>query len=214
MNKNINNFDKFIVYWRAGIKIIRGMFRKPFLKKSNGLLLIGKSVTLSHANHISCGRNMKFEDYSEIHGLSTEGLVFGDNVTIGRFVEIRPSSYYATGKIGKGLTIGNNSSIGPNAFIGCSGKIIIGENVMIGPKCSMFAENHNFSNLNKPIKFQGVNQKGIVIEDDCWIGSNVVILDGVTIGKGSVIAGGSLVTKDIAAGSIYMNKRNINIRKR
>ncbi|WP_441794842.1 acyltransferase [Limosilactobacillus reuteri] len=214
MNKSIDIFDKLNIYYRTGIKVLRGFLKKPFLRKSSGLLLVGKSVELSHARYISCGKNTKFEAYSEIHGLSTDGLKFGNNVTIGRFVEIRPSSYYASGMIGKGLEIGDNSSIGPNAFIGCAGKIKIGKNVMIGPKCSMFAENHNFSKINKPIKYQGVNQKGITIEDDCWIGSNVVILDGVTIGKGSVIAGDSLVTKNIPSGTVYMNKRNINIRKR
>ncbi|WP_232510034.1 acyltransferase [Streptococcus thermophilus] len=108
---------------------------------------------------------MKFESFSEIQGLASEGLIFGDNV-------------------------------------------------MIGPKCSLFAENHNFSSKKLTIKEQGVNQKGIVIEDDCWIGSNVIILDGVKISRGSVIGAGSLVSKDIPAGSIYINKRNINIRQR
>lgn len=214
MNKNINFLDNLIVYLNAGKKVLRGFFKKPFLRSSNSLLFIGKCVSLTHCNHISCGRNTKFEDYSEIHGLSTDGLIFGNNVTIGRFTEIRPSSYYAVGKIGKGLIIGDNSSIGPNSFVGCSGKIIIGNNVMFGPKCSLFAENHNFDNKDLTIKEQGVNQKGIVIEDNCWIGSNVIILDGVTIGKGSVVGAGSLITKDIPAGSIYINKRNVNIRQR
>lgn len=54
---------------------------------------------------------------------------------------------------------------------------------MFGPKCNLFAENHNFSDLDVSIKSQGVNQKGITVEDDCWIGSNATILDGVTIGE-------------------------------
>ena len=83
---------------------------------------------------------------------------------------------------------------------------------MFGPKCSLFAENHIFSNTRLDIKSQGVAQKGITIEDDCWIGSNCVILDGVRIGKGSVIGAGTLVSKDIAPGSIVMDKRN-KIRK-
>jgi acetyltransferase-like isoleucine patch superfamily enzyme len=87
---------------------------------------------------------VKFEDYAEIHGLCEEGLIFGDNVTIGRNVMIRPSSYYGK-DYGKGLVVGDNSSIGPHAYVGCSGKITIGKNVMFGPKCSLFAENHNFS---------------------------------------------------------------------
>ena len=124
---------------------------------------------------------------------------------------IRPSSYYG-GDYGKGLVIGDNSSIGPHGYVGCSGKITIGKNVMFGPKCSLFAENHIFSNTRLDIKSQGVAQKGITIEDDCWIGSNCVILDGVRIGKGSVIGAGTLVSKDIAPGSIVMDKRN-KIRK-
>lgn len=110
--------------------------------------------------------------------------------------------------------MGNNSSIGPFGFIGCSGKITIGENVMIGPKVSMFAENHNFSNPNIAIKKQDVNNKGIFIEDNCWIGSGVIILDGVTIGKGTVIGAGTLVTKNIPANSIVYDKRSKIERKR
>ena len=209
----VSSADKLNILWRTGIKAIRGLLKKPFLKESHGLLLIGKKVQISHGKHIYCGRNVKFEDYSEIHGLCSEGLHFGDYVTIGREVMIRPSSYYGI-DIGVGLTIGEHSSIGPHAYVGCSGKIAIGKNVMFGPKCSLFAENHIFSDMETDIKSQGVNQKGITIEDDCWIGSNVVILDGVTIGKGSVIGAGTLVTKSVPAGSVVMDKRNCKISKR
>ncbi|OPZ22521.1 MAG: putative acetyltransferase [Firmicutes bacterium ADurb.BinA205] len=212
-HSDIGKADKLIILFRTGIKAIRGICYKCFLKKSSGLLLVGRNVHISHARHISCGRNVKFEDYSEIHGLCRDGLVFGNNVTIGRGAMIRPSSYYG-GDIGSGLVMCDNSSIGPHAYVGCSGKIVIGKNVMFGPKCSLFAENHNFSDGNKSIKSQGVNQKGIVVEDDCWIGSNVVILDGVHIGKGCVIAAGSLITKDVPANSVVMDKRNRVLRNR
>ena len=213
MNENITGRDKLIILWNAGIKALRGFFKKPFLKHSSGLLLMGKHVQISHGKHISCGKNVKFEDYSEIHGLASEGLIFGNNVTISRGVMIRPSSYYG-GDLGKGLEIGDNSSIGPYGYVGCSGKIVIGKNVMFGPKCSLFAENHNFQDTDSTIKSQGVNQKGIVIEDDCWIGSNVIILDGVRIGSGSVIGAGTLVTKDVPAGSVVVDKRMRIIKSR
>lgn len=213
MNNDISKYDKFLIYWHAIPKVLRGFFLKPWLKSSQGLLLIGKSVRITHAEHISCGNRVKFEDYSEIHGLCKDGLVFGNDVTIGRNVMIRPSSYYGN-DIGAGLVIGNNSSIGPDTYVGCSGKITIGNNVMFGPKCSLFAENHNFSETNRTIKSQGVNQKGIVVEDDCWIGSNVIILDGVRIGHGSVIGAGSLITRDVPAESIVIDKRNKNIKER
>lgn len=213
MDNNIKSRDKTSIYIRAGIKAMRGFFRKPFLKSSKGLLLIGKHVQITHGKHITCGRNVKFEDYAEIQGLASDGLLFGDNVTISRGVMIRPSSYYG-GDLGKGLVMGDNSSIGPYGYVGCSGKIVIGRNVMFGPKCSLFAENHNFKDTESTIKSQGVNQKGIVIEDDCWIGSNVIILDGVTIGKGSVIGAGTLVSKNVPAGSVVMDKRTRYVRER
>lgn len=204
--KRIGGYDKFIIFWNAGIKVLRGLVRRIFLKEVHGLLLIGRHVQVSHGKHIRCGKNVKFEDYAEIHGLCSEGLNFGNNATISRGVMIRPSSYYG-GDLGIGLTMGDNSSIGPHSYIGCSGKITIGKNVMFGPKCSLFAENHVFSDTETSIKSQGVKQKGITIEDNCWIGSNVTILDGVTVGRGSVIAAGTLVNKDIPAGSVVMDKR-------
>lgn len=206
MNENISSLDKIIIYLNTGIKALRGLWKRLFLKEVHGLFLVGKHTTITHGNHIRCGKNVKFEDYAEIHGLCEE-LVFGNNVTISRGVMIRSSSYYG-GDYGKGLVMGENSSIGPHGYVGCSGKITIGKNVMFGPKCSLFAENHVFSDTEVDIKSQGVAQKGITIEDDCWIGSNCVILDGVTIGRGSVIGAGTLVTKDIAQGSVVIDKRN------
>lgn len=213
MNKNIQLVDKLNILFKTGIKAARGCFKRLFLKESHGILLVGKGVQISHGKHIYCGKNVKFEDYSEIHGLCSEGLNFADYVTISRGVMIRPSSYYGC-DYGAGLTIGEHSSIGPYGYIGCSGRISIGKNVMFGPKCSLFAENHVFSDTKNSIKSQGVCQKGIIIEDDCWIGSNVIILDGVTIGKGSVIGAGTLITKDVPAGSIVIDKREQVLRKR
>lgn len=213
MIEKIKLIDKLNILFRTGIKFCRGLRKRLFLKESHGLFLCGKKVQISHGNHIKCGKNVKFEDYSEIHGLCSDGLIFGDYVTIGRGVMIRPSSYYG-GDLGSGLIIGENSSIGPYGYIGCSGKIKIGKNVMFGPRCSLFAENHVFLDSNSSIKSQGIIQKGITIGDDCWIGSNVVILDGVTIGKGCVIGAGTLVSKNIPEATVVIDKRHKNVRDR
>lgn len=213
MVEGISLIDKANILWKTGIKFLRGIRKRLFLKEVHGLFLVGKHVQISHGNHIRCGKNVKFEDYAEIHGLCSEGLFFGDNVTISRGAMIRPSSYYG-GDLGVGLTIGDHSSIGPYGYVGCSGKITIGKNVMFGPKCNLFAENHVFSDVEANIKSQGVKQKGITIEDDCWIGSNVTILDGVTIGRGSVIGAATLISKDVPVGSIVVDKREKLIRVR
>lgn len=211
--EGLSGKDKCIILFNTGIKVLRGLWYRLWLKQARGLFLVGKGVQITHAGHIHCGKSVKFEDYAEIHGLCSQGLHFGDHVTIGRGVMIRPSSYYG-GDLGAGLTMGEHSSIGPHGYVGCSGKITIGNHVMFGPKCSLFAENHVFSDTDATIKSQGVFQKGITVEDDCWIGSNCVILDGVTIGKGSVIGAGTLVTRDVPAGSIVMDKRNKTIQNR
>lgn len=194
-------------------KIIRGILIKPFFRSSEGIVFVGKKTTIKNKNKILIGKNCKFENGCEVQGLSKKGIILGDNVTIGHTAMIRPSSYYGV-EIGEGAIIGNNSSIGPLGYIGCAGLVKIGENVMIGPRVSLFAENHNFTEKDKLIKDQGVSQKGIVIEDNCWIGSGVIILDGVKVGEGSIIAAGTIVSKNIPPNSIVMDKRNKIIRQR
>lgn len=213
INKDITLFDKFIILLMIFIKLVRGTLKKITIK-SSGMLFIGSHTRITHRHYMRFGKNTKVESYAEIQGLSKKGIVFGDNVTIGRNCQIRPSSYYGTGNIGLGLKIGDNSSVGPDGYIGCSGLITIGKNVMIGPKVSLFAENHKFYSTKRTIKSQGVENLGITIEDDCWIGSGVIILDGVTIGCGSVIAAGALISKNVPSQSIVIDKRNKLIVKR
>ena len=83
------------------------------------------------------------------------------------------------------------------------GKIIIGDNVIIGPSVKIFSENHLFTDSTKLIRNQGVKRKGVIIHEGAWIGSGALILDGVHIGKNSIIAAGSVVTKNVDDFSIY-----------
>ena len=158
-------------------------------------------MSIRYASYLNAGKDLIIEDYVELNCLSSSGINLGNRVTIGKHAIIRPSNIYG-GAIGDGLKIGNNSNIGPFAYIGCSGFIEIGDNVMISPRVSIFAENHDFDNPNIIMKEQGVTKKFVKIEDDCWIAANSIILAGVTIGKGSVIAAGSVVTKDVPAYSV------------
>lgn len=176
--------------------LVRGVWWRLWFKHSKGLVLIGKNVSIRNPQYISVGREFVAEDYCEIQGLSREGIIFGNHVVIGRYAMIRPSGYYGR-EVGVGLKIGNFSNIGPYCYLGCSGGIEIGNNVLMGPRVTMSAENHNFLRLDIPMREQGVTEKRIVIEDDCWLGSNSIIMAGVHIGKGAVIAAGAVVTKDV-----------------
>lgn len=200
-NEDWTNRDKFVTLLRMSIFFIRGCISRLFFKHSKGLVLIGKSVTIRYAHYLNAGSDLIVEDFAEINCKSHRGIVTGNRVTIGKHAIIRPTNAYG-GAIGEGLKIGNNSSIGPFAYIGCSGYIEIGDNVIMGPRVGIFAENHQFHDIGLPIKEQGVLRSFVKIEDDCWLASNVVILAGVTVGRGSVIASGSIVTKDVPPFSV------------
>jgi acetyltransferase-like isoleucine patch superfamily enzyme len=136
-----------------------------------------------------------------IVALSKRGIVFGERCTVGRFASIVPTNPLL-GELGEGLKLGDHSNIGAYSYIGCSGYIEIGNNVMRGPRVNLMAENHRFERVDIPMKGQGVDKSFIRIEDDCWIGVNSSVLAGVTIGRGSIVAAGAVVTKDVAPYSI------------
>ncbi|MGF4043250.1 acyltransferase [Paenarthrobacter nitroguajacolicus] len=144
---------------------------------------------------------MVIEDFAEVQGLSVNGITFGADVSIGRGTQIRPSSYYG-GEAGIGLQVGDRTSFGTGCFIGCSGDIRIGNDVMLGPGVKLFSENHVFEDIETTIKSQGVKREFLTIGDDVWIGSGATITAGVSIGSGSVIAAGSVVTRDLPSNSV------------
>jgi len=215
MSKFLRNFsfikDRFPDDWkgldilttlfRLSFFFIRGCYHRLYFKHSKGLVLVGKGASIRYAKYLNVGKDFIVEDYAEINCMAYNGIVAGDRVTIGKFAIIRPVNAYGS-DIGVGLKIGNNSSIGPYSYIGCSGLIEIGNNVIMSPRVSIYAENHLYAGLDQPIMKQGVKREFVRIEDDCWIAANTVILSGVTIGKGSVIAAGSVVNKDVPPYSV------------
>ena len=176
-------------------------------------MLVGKNASIRYAHYLSAGKDLIIEDGAEINCLSTNGIQLGNRVTVGKNAIIRPSNIYG-GAIGAGLIVGDHSNIGPGAYIGCSGLITIGSNVMMSPGVSIYAENHNFSDPTLPMKDQGVTVEFVNIEDDCWLASNCIILAGVTVGKGSVVAAGAVVTKDVPPYSVVAGSPAVVIKSR
>ncbi len=94
-----------------------------------------------------------------------------------------------------GVVIGDGVRIGiGNVLIG---PVRIGNNVIIAQNVVMSGLNHGYEDISVPVSLQPVSTAEIVVEDDCWIGANAVLTAGVTIGRHSVVAGGSVVTKDV-----------------
>ena len=102
----------------------------------------------------------------------------------------------------KNIFLGDNVTIGVNStFLASDAKIIIKNNVLLGPHVFLITGNHRIDVLGKYIcdakEKLPENDADIVIEDDVWIGAGSIILKGVTVGEGSVIGAGSVVTKDV-----------------
>ena len=103
------------------------------------------------------------------------------------------ASEFSQIKIGSKVTFNSNVMINARG----KGKILIGNNVLIGPNCVLRSNNHSFKYINIPIKEQGMIEGDILIEDDVWISSNSVILPNCTIGKGAIVAAGAVVTNNV-----------------
>ena len=179
--------------------LCRGVVKCLVLQRRFRLIYIAPQVNLRNASLIRFGRGVTLERGVLIDGLSRHGIEFGDNVMIGSYSIVRAS---ILGNLGAGLRMGKNSAADAYSFIGAAGQITIGENVIMGQHVSFHAENHNYELTDVPIKYQGTRRLGIVIEDDCWIGSNAVFLDGSHVETGCVIGAGSVVRGRIPAYSV------------
>ena len=124
----------------------------------------------------------------------------GKNVTLGRRLRMSGS---------KNVFLGNNVSIGEDARFMCTrARIIMGDNIMFGPGVTCITGGHRTDIVGRYMmsvtdaEKRPEDDRDIVFEGDNWIGANVTILRGVTIGEGSVIAAGAVVTKDVPPYSI------------
>lgn len=115
----------------------------------------------------------------------------------GKWVNIERGVHF-----GDGLSIGNGSGIGANSVI--PSDVSIGENVMIGQELLIFTQNHGMERIDVPMREQPMSKpKPVVIENDVWIGARVIILPGIHIGEGAVIAAGSVVTKAVPSYEVW-----------
>lgn len=137
-----------------------------------GTLYKGVISRIYRARFTRYGRNFSFDPFGVY---SFESISIGDNVNLG----YRP------------------------ILIAARSKIVIGNNVMFGPEVTIRGGNHRIDIVGKPMIAVGDHEKraeddpGVVIEDDVWIGTRAIVLAGVTIGRGAVVAAGALVTKDV-----------------
>jgi acetyltransferase-like isoleucine patch superfamily enzyme len=154
-------------------------------------------------NGISIGENSQIFKETKILLLGKKGII-----TIGKNTALRCN--LVIDRDGGEIHIGDNSYIGENTKVWSSIFVKIGNNVSIAHNCNIFDNDthpidylerrkdiYNIIFKGKRDDYSSLKKNSIIIDDDVWIGCNVIILKGVKIGKGSIIAAGSVVVKDV-----------------
>lgn len=153
------------------------------------------------------------QEFAEVKALSvcekaTGGVARMIGAKLGRNVNIEHGADFDSG-----LIIGDNSSLGIDAE--AHGPIRIGRDVMMGPECAILTRNHAHGRVDIPMIEQGYEEyRPVTIGDDVWIGRRVIILPGVTVGNGAIIAAGAVVADDVEPYSIVGGVPAKTIKKR
>ncbi len=169
------------------------------MMKLDGFPAIERNVRLRFASFIHLGRGSYLDEGVYIHACPG-GVEIGANTFVmhGAVLHV----YNFRNLPHAGIRIGHDSLIGEYTVIRGQGGVTIGDRVYTSPMTQLIAVNHVFDDPDRPFVEQGITAQGIVIEDDVWLGANVVITDGVRVGKGAVVAAGAVVTKDVPAHTV------------
>jgi len=198
----------------------------PVVVEGAGRLAIGdhtilkkrSSFGLSTGSSIRIGKACKIHPHANIHAGQDTSITLGDgcsvlaNATIrnGKEVVMENDSAISSycqifprepGFDGK-FILGEGSNVGDFTTIDTSDDVIIGKQVALGPYDIIYTHDHDYHADTFAAWKGGVIKGKVIIEDGAWVGARVTILPGVTIGKRAIVAAGSVVTKNVAAGDI------------
>lgn len=172
------------------------MLRKILYPKILGSVgrgtVFGRNMTIRHPKKIRLGANCIIDDLVVLDGKGDKntGITIGDQVIIARNTVVSCK--------GGDIEIGDGSNISLNCMIHSEKSVRIGKNNLWAAYCYVIGGgNHSFDRTDIPIVQQPSTVKGIVMEEDIWLGADVRILDGCKIGRGVVIGAGALVNQDI-----------------
>lgn len=230
--KNLIRNALLQVYWiynYFNIKVGKDFqFSFPLIIEGRGRIIFGNNIKIGRKVNLGCsqgssfnfGSDIRIGSYIKIISSGSQKVHFSDGLSIGDYtvcyiqnhweigVNVKIATYCQifsreTGFAGC-FTVGSNSNIGDFTLIDLSGNVSVGSNVAIGPRCTIYTHDHNYRESKLIAPWKGTPKiSNVHIEDGAWIGANVSILPGVRIGKHSIIAAGSVVTKDVPQDCIY-----------
>jgi acetyltransferase-like isoleucine patch superfamily enzyme len=148
---------------------------------------------LNKTSFYSSGSNNELQVYKPFH--NSERIKIGSNVTFAPFSYISVTDLCVkTTEKEVNAYIENDVRIGPNNRIEVCNFIWIKKSVMFGPNIFLSDATHNYEDVNKPIKKQGMKiGEGVIIEEGAWIGANSVLSGSFRIGRGAVVGANTVL---------------------
>ncbi|MEQ9299468.1 MAG: acyltransferase [Cyclobacteriaceae bacterium] len=173
------------------------LFRR--MTSRNKFRFLGANVSIANDTRLYGCSNMHLEPEVNLY---SQALIHASSGSI--YIGAKSSILYNAMLMTYGghIEIGELCTVNPFTIIYGHGGIKIGNAVRIAAHCTIISANHIFSDPSIQIRQQGISKLGITIHDDVWIGTGCRILDGVSIGEGSVIAAGAVVNKSVEPYSI------------
>jgi len=180
-------FYRLPTIWAA---ILRGKVYRVVLGSVGSACLIEEDVRFVVPQRVFFGDRVFIGQYSQLDATYKDSFIrLGNDVRLGRFCTLRAGE--------QGITMHDGVGINKFCFFDGNGGIEIGADTLISPGVQCLSGNHIIDDPDVPIKYQGTAYGKVTIGEDCWLGTNVVVLPGVTIGHGAVVGAGAVVTRDI-----------------
>ncbi len=179
--------------------VLRKALLPGLLGSCGGGSVFGRSIVFRQPHKVHIGRAVVIDDQCCLDAITdaAEGIRIGDTTMVGMGTKL-------AAKLGS-ITIGSNCGLGANVTIHSSvgGSVRIGSNVLIAGHVYLGGGQYHTARTDISIAEQG-HIDGLLLEigDNCWIGANATVVNGVTVGRDCIVAAGAVVTKDVPPFSI------------
>jgi acetyltransferase-like isoleucine patch superfamily enzyme len=187
---------------------LRGKLYPLLLGRVGKGVIFGRNVVLRYPHKIFLGNNVVIDDNCllDAKGRDNHGIVIGDNVFVGRNTILLCTD--------GDIYIEDNVSIGFNSEVMSANYVKLGKNVLISSYCFLNAATHDFQRTDIAVSEQASIARKIVLEENVWLAAHVTILDGITIGKDTIVGAGAVVNKDLPPLSVAVGMPAKVIRSR
>jgi acetyltransferase-like isoleucine patch superfamily enzyme len=164
------------------------------IMRIDGIVAIENGVRVRFADHVRLAQGVYIDHGVYLHACPG-GIEIGEDTMVMHHAELHVYNFRDLSQ--SRIVVGRESLIGEFCIIRGTGGVTIGDRVYLSPMVHIYSNNHVFADPDVCFIDQGITVQGVTIEDECWIGAMAAILDGVTIGRRSVVAAGAVVNKDI-----------------